>query len=105
MTTITARIFIPLNESLDKISFQTGIPKSSLILYALNDILRKDETVEGLECVSDKTEENIRFTLRMPEHLKSLLEQTAKDNKISVNTLVNHCIYLFYVLHWSSYIR
>ncbi|EGT4600658.1 hypothetical protein DFW26_14520 [Clostridioides difficile] len=105
MTTITARIFIPLNETLEKISFQTGIPKSSLILYALNDTLRKNEIIEGLECVTDKNEENVRFTLRMPEHLKLLLENIAKDNDISVNTLVNHCIHLFYVLHWSSYIR
>ncbi|MDI7818412.1 hypothetical protein QMM58_18805 [Clostridioides difficile] len=105
MTTITARIFIPLNETLEKISFQTGIPKSSLILYALNDTLRKNEIIEELECVTDKNEENVRFTLRMPEHLKLLLENIAKDNNISVNTLVNHCIYLFYVLHWSSYIR
>ncbi|HBG7355540.1 TPA: toxin-antitoxin system HicB family antitoxin [Clostridioides difficile] len=105
MATITARIFPPLNESLEKVSFQTGIPKSSLILYALNDTLRKNNSIEGLEYISDKNEENIRFTLRMPEHLKLLLEKAAKNNNISVNALVNHCIHLFYVLHWSSYIQ
>ncbi|HBG5343829.1 TPA: hypothetical protein KQG29_001188 [Clostridioides difficile] len=105
MATITARIFPPLNESLEKVSFQTGIPKSSLILYALNDTLRKNNSIEGLEYIPDKNEENIRFTLRMPEHLKFLLEKTAKDNNVSVNALVNHCIRLFYVLHWSSYIQ
>lgn len=105
MATITVRIYPPLNDSLEKVSFQTGIPKSSLILYALNDTLRKNKTIEGLDYDPDSKREPIRFTLRMPDHLKLLLEETANENDISVNSLVNRSVYLFYILHWSSYVR
>lgn len=103
MATITTRIYPQLNENLEDVSFQTGIPKSSLILYAVNETLRKNNKVEEFECISDK--ENIRFTLRMPEHLKLLLEETSKDTNISINSLINSCVHSFYVLNWTSYTR
>lgn len=105
MTTFTVRIYPPLNESLDKVSEQTGIAKSSLILYALNDQLRLQKHFEGVDfdSLSVRSDESVRFTLRMPESLKTLLQEASIQNGISVNQLINECVNHFRIQYWSAY--
>lgn len=105
MATITVRIYPPLNDSLNVVSEQTGIPKSSLILYALNDQLRLKKNFEGLDYdqISGKADESIRFTLRLPDSLKELLQEASAANNISTNQLINECVNHFRMLYWMSY--
>ena len=102
MATVTVRLIGGLNKSLETVSEQTGIPKASLILYAQNDRLRI-----GIELDADlfqtKGAEPVRFTLRMPDSLKKLLEDAASESKVSVNWAVNVCVYQFNQLFWKSY--
>ncbi|VIB52557.1 Ribbon-helix-helix protein, copG family [Clostridioides difficile] len=103
MTTITVRIYTPLNENLEKISYQTGILKSSLILYAINDIIRNSK-VNELQSISYKSDDTVRSTLRIPGVLKELLEKTAKENNLSINSLINNAVHSFCISHWLIYL-
>ena len=103
MTTITVRIYTPLNENLEKISCETGILKSSLILYAINDIIRNSK-VNELKSVSYKSEDSVRPTLRIPVVLKELLEKTAKENNLSINSLINNAVHSFCISDWLIYL-
>lgn len=104
MANTTVRIPPILNDNLEKVSYQTGIPKSSLILYALNDRLRLNKSFQGFEYIPIDTDNSIRFTLRMPDHLKALLQEKSLENNISTNQLINECVYHFYVLYWQEYL-
>ncbi|MDO4438581.1 MAG: ribbon-helix-helix domain-containing protein [Eubacteriales bacterium] len=107
MATITVRIYPALYESLNTVSEQTGIPKSSLILYALNDQLRLKNNFEELDYspVSGKSDDSIRFTLRLPDSLKELLQTASAANNISTNQLINECVNHFKVLYWQAYAK
>lgn len=105
MSTLTTRVYKPLNEALEKVSNMTGIIKSNLILYAINDRLQFYDDFKGLEYRSLDTDVDscVRFTLRIPEHLKKLLQETAKSNNISMTSLINECIYSVNAIYWSNY--
>lgn len=103
MAAITARIHPKLNSYLETVAEQTGIPKTSLILYALNDQLRRENFKISDLYLTRTDQPEIRFTLRMPDNLKLLLEHTAEKEKCSINFLVNLCIYNVHLLFWSAY--
>lgn len=98
MTTITIRLFPQLNKLLDDISLQTGIVKASLILFAINVSLRKEYAAKEMYLDAPCTEDTIRSTLRLPTNIKSSLEKKSKEYNISVNTLINQYIYIFFIL-------
>lgn len=102
---VTVRIYTPLDKHLEIVSFQTGIPKSSLILYAVNHYLRSGYSIEELDYigVDGKPTETKRFTLRMPEHLKQLIDTAAKKAGVSLNGLINQCVYHLSITSWSGY--
>ena len=102
MTTITIRILGDLDERLNQLSRETGILKSSLILYALNERLRDDSYSDGSIFTTDSSKW-VRMTLRLPQPLKARAEQMAQANGTSVNMLINHCVYLQNMLFWSAY--
>lgn len=106
MATITIRVHPYFNEWLEKISSQTGLTKTAIIIYAMNDTLRRDNgknPLEAVEIVSNKEETPVRFTLRMPESLKNLAFRRAKESGLTMNALVTYCIYRAKTLYWSDY--
>ncbi len=102
MATLTVRILGDLNKVLDELSEKTGILKSSLILYALNDRLRRGNFPKG-DLFTVTGQVPVRITLRLPDALKELLEAAAKANDVSVNFMVNKCIYDVNLLYWRTY--
>ncbi|WAW15246.1 ribbon-helix-helix domain-containing protein [Peptostreptococcus equinus] len=102
MDNITTRIPIDINENLEKVSQQTGIPKSSLILYAINDCLRLRKDID-MPKFDFSNEDFVRFTLRMPEHLKKELAITASERNTSINSLIVAYVDLFDLLYWDCY--
>lgn len=104
MATITVRIHPMVNEWLETVSSQTGLTKSAIILYSMNDTLRRDRGTLDLQKVQIVAKgKPIRFTLRMPISLKALAERRAKEADITVNSLVTYCLYRAWTLYWSSY--
>lgn len=103
MATLTVRILGNLNQKLDQLAEETGILKSSLILYALNDRLRTPVPMDELSLFSVKGMEPVRITLRLPDALKERLEEVAKENDISVNFLVNYYVQMVQQIYWAWY--
>lgn len=103
MATMTIRILSHLDRTLNKLSAETGILKSSLILYAINDRLRFGSQSDYLEIHPTAEQNLVRVTLRLPDELKTLVETIAKKNNISANTLINNCIDSTDGIYWSAY--
>lgn len=104
MASMTVRIHPYFNDWLEKISAQTGLTKSAIILYAMNDVLRGGKGKDKLEGVQVFIKgDPIRFTLRMPDSLKALAERRAKESGLTMNALVTYCLYQMKVLYWSDY--
>ena len=101
MATITIRLMSSLNEDLNRLSEETGILKSSLILYAINENLRLRINPDIGEI--HPSANLVRMTLRIPDNLKSLLEAYAKSKNVSANTLVNNFVYIQSGVIWDSY--
>ena len=87
MPKITVRLVPALDEALDNLSNETGILKSNLILLAINAILRNKKPYEPIAMPS--SDENLRTTLRIPDHLKAMLEAAANEKGCAANTLIN----------------
>lgn len=87
MPKITVRLVPALDKALDNLSKETGILKSNLILLAINAILRNPKPYEPIAMPS--SDENLRTTLRIPDHLKAMLETTANEKGCASNTLIN----------------
>lgn len=103
MATFTTRLPMDINNQLEKVSYQTGIPKSSLILYAINDCLRLRNDMEGVKLVGFSDDNLVRFTLRMPDNLKVKLEEVSQKNNTSINSLVLAYVVFFNDLYWKFY--
>ena len=103
MATITIRILSHLDKALNTLSEETGILKSSLILYSINDCLRLGRMDNFAEIHPSAKESLVRMTLRIPDDLKTLVETVAKKHRISANTLINNCIFETEGIYWSAY--
>ena len=113
MTTITVRIYDMLNDKLDKISLNSGIPKSSLILFGLNICLRNPSyKFQGLNYISldnvdisNDTNKSVRFTLKLPDEIKQALKEISKSNNISINSMINESVRHFCVVIGSDFLK
>ena len=103
MASMTIRLYPQLSSCLDRVSEQTGILRSSLILYALNDQLRLNKIIENDRLTAAPADQSIRIALRLPDALKKLLADVAAENQMSANHLVNYCIYMCDLSYWSRY--
>lgn len=87
MPKITVRLAPPLDSALDNLSAETGVLKSNLILLAINEALRRNKPYTPLSMPA--SDENLRTTLRIPDHLKAMLETAANEKGCASNTLIN----------------
>lgn len=92
MMSLTIRLIADINESLDQIAQETGIVKTSFILYILNQQLNCD-SIRVKTSLTFRGQQIVRTTLRLPDALRVKLESAAEENHISVNQFVNQCLY------------
>ncbi len=104
MAIITLRIPKTLDATLENLATITGISKASLILYAINDLLRTNSNVP-IQVTSSTTDDLTRTSLRLPDELKSILTTKANKRNTSVNAFILDCIHVFNLEHWSNYKR
>lgn len=99
MAILTVRLLPTINTYLEKMSEDTGIPKSSLILFAVHHICFHNMS---LSLPKGVPEPSIRFSLRMPDHVKEDVLAHANARNMSVNAFINACVHFAIVVWWEK---
>ena len=105
MVAFTVRLIPSIDQELDIISEHTGVVKTSLILFALNDILRRNQPIKETIGISLKESEPFRKSVRFPDPLKVLLEHRSAKEGISANTFINSAIHQVNRDYWMPLIQ
>lgn len=100
MVSITFRTSPEINNKLNYISEVSGIPKSSLILYATNEFLR----LKKIPC-SKHTNFNssIRTSLRISDDVNKLISEVSKKYKLNRNEILNYIVDYYIKNNWIHY--
>lgn len=94
MVIITVRIPSDLNTQLEQIADRIGVPKTALIILGINYVIYRKVNFSDINTDSLGSE-SVRFSLRLPEHLKLLLDQQVQERVSSINSyIVDCCRYL-----------
>lgn len=91
MANISVNLDGMLHQILQEFSQQTGVPKNSLILYAIS----KHLAVETPFVVSYKFPTQVRSDLRVPDEVKERLEKYCRVSQISMVSAVNNILFRF----------
>lgn len=81
----TLRIDKDINSNLDKISVDTSISKSNLILFAMFTLINKDFDITN----NYPSNSLIRTGIRIPIRLNEILDDKIKKLNISKNSYIN----------------
>jgi len=96
---MTVRLLPAINEHLERLAEDTGIPKASLILFAIHHICLHNMPVALPDNVSAPS---VRFSLRMPDHVKKNVVEHAKAREMSTNTFINAAIFHVSTVWWNK---
>lgn len=98
MTNLTIRLDKNIDDRLSNISEITNIPKSSLILYALNDFFRHKLDIETVDVNSSSA---VRTTIRINSFLEESFLQATRKNNFSKNGIVNFIVQYYIENVWN----
>lgn len=99
MITFTIRFSPSLEQELDSISEITGVVKTSLILFALNDVLRGRKPIRK-DAVIPSSPEPSRKSIRFPDELKMMVEARCREEGMSANSLVSTIVHQVDQEYW-----
>jgi len=99
MVTFTIRFSPALERELDFISEITGVVKTSLILFALNDVLRGGKPIRT-DLALPGSPEPSRKSIRFPDGLKPMIESRCQEEGMSANSLVSTVVHQVNQEYW-----